>query len=79
VQSNAWVEMVVGFVESLPTHDIVLTHSDFHPRNIIVRDDKVVAILDWELAGFYPAYWEYVKANYLPNWDDVWVKERVTD
>ena len=42
-------------------HDIVLTHGDISPRNIIVNDNQIVAILDWESAGWYPEYWEYVK------------------
>jgi len=32
----------------------VLNHGDFHGRNIMVRDKKIVAILDWEFAGSYP-------------------------
>ena len=49
-------------------HEIVMTHSDLHPRNIMVSQDskegtiKIEALLDWELSGWYPAYWEYVKA-----------------
>lgn len=79
VQSNAWVEMVSGCIRSLPSHEIVLTHSDLAPRNILVKDSKVVAILDWELAGYYPAYWEYVKAYYLPSWDSKWILDSVPD
>ncbi|KAI9659582.1 MAG: hypothetical protein M1821_001841 [Bathelium mastoideum] len=37
----------------------VLTHGDIHMRNIIVRGFKIEAILDWEMAGFYPAWAEY--------------------
>ncbi|KAI9701343.1 MAG: hypothetical protein M1820_006565 [Bogoriella megaspora] len=37
----------------------VLTHGDIHMGNIIVRDNKIEAILDWEIAGFYPAWVEY--------------------
>lgn len=42
-------------------HNIVLTHNDFAPRNILVRGAEVVALLDWEFAGFYPEYWEYCR------------------
>jgi tRNA A-37 threonylcarbamoyl transferase component Bud32 len=76
---DIFVEMVADMVRAMPQHEIVLTHSDIAPRNILVRDGKVVAILDWELAGFYPEYWEYVKALYRPDWDDSWIKERVID
>ena len=43
-------------------HKVVLTHGDFHPRNIIIKDGVVTGIIDWECAGWYPEYWEYVKA-----------------
>ncbi|KAL0935974.1 uncharacterized protein CTRU02_208189 [Colletotrichum truncatum] len=42
-------------------HRIVLTHGDLTPRNTIVRDGKIAGIIDWEDAGWYPEYWEYVK------------------
>ncbi|KAI0155020.1 kinase-like domain-containing protein [Xylariaceae sp. FL1272] len=32
----------------------VLVHGDFHARNILTRDEQIVAILDWEFAGSYP-------------------------
>lgn len=56
-------------------HRIVMTHGDLHPRNIMVSWEqdqsdeetremelKVTSILDWDLAGWYPEYWEYLKA-----------------
>jgi serine/threonine protein kinase len=42
----------------------VFTHGDLNPANIIVRGDKVVGIIDWEFAGWYPHYWEYTSAWY---------------
>ena len=43
-------------------HKVVLTHGDFHPRNIIVKDMVITAIVDWEFAGWYPDHWEFIKA-----------------
>ncbi|GAO15683.1 uncharacterized protein UV8b_01542 [Ustilaginoidea virens] len=40
----------------------VFTHGDLNPFNILVRDGKIVAIIDWEFAGWYPYYWEYTSA-----------------
>lgn len=37
----------------------VFTHGDLNPSNVLVRDDKIVGIIDWEMAGWYPHYWEY--------------------
>ncbi|KJX93151.1 phosphotransferase family protein [Zymoseptoria brevis] len=48
--------------EALPVDSrIVFSHCDLVPRNIIVEGDQVRALLDWEYAGWYPEYWEYVK------------------
>ncbi|CAK7245296.1 MAG: hypothetical protein STHCBS139747_006872 [Sporothrix thermara] len=44
-----------------PAHRIVLTHGDLAPRNILVRDGAIVALIDWEDSGWLPEYWEYVK------------------
>ncbi len=38
-------------------HRIVFTHADLSPGNIIVRGAKIVGIIDWEDAGWYPEYW----------------------
>jgi aminoglycoside phosphotransferase len=42
-------------------HKIVLTHRDLSPTNIIVKEGRVVGIVDWEYAGWYPEYWEFVQ------------------
>ncbi len=47
-------------------------HADLVPRNIIVRNGHIAAIIDWQFAGWYPEYWEYTKAHYgllnMPEW-----------
>jgi aminoglycoside phosphotransferase len=40
----------------------VFTHGDLNPSNILVHGDRVVGIIDWEFAGWYPYYWEYTSA-----------------
>ncbi|KAL0950466.1 hypothetical protein HGRIS_010413 [Hohenbuehelia grisea] len=42
-------------------HEIVFSHGDLAPRNILVEDGKIAAILDWECAGWCPEYWEVVR------------------
>lgn len=60
----------------MDNHDIVFTHSDFSPRNILVDGGRVTvtAILDWEYAGWYPEYWEHIQAlrqlKPMPDWPD---------
>ncbi|KAI1430282.1 kinase-like domain-containing protein [Xylaria sp. FL1777] len=37
-------------------------HGDLNPFNVLVRDGKVVGLIDWEFSGWYPHYWEYMAA-----------------
>lgn len=84
-----------------------MTHGDLHPRNIMVvesRDDssrdpsaasriEITGLLEWEMCGYCPEYWEYVKAlhtvgpgdecddwwAYLPLSIGIWPKEYAVD
>ncbi|RYP79237.1 hypothetical protein DL769_003060 [Monosporascus sp. CRB-8-3] len=69
---DIWEEVMVG-------HEIVLTHNDLDPRNILVQGSNVVALLDWELSGYYPEYWEYCKAMRRPDWESGWIKDRALE
>ena len=40
----------------------VLTHGDLSSLNILIREEDIVGIIDWETSGWYPPYWEYVSA-----------------
>lgn len=33
--------------------ELGFAHNDLQPSNIIVKDDKIVGIIDWEMAGFF--------------------------
>ena len=53
-------------------HKWRLTHGDMGPHNILVENGRITAVLDWELGGWYPEHWEYVKMiQYLSyeTWD----------
>ncbi|KAM5429544.1 hypothetical protein McanMca71_006831 [Microsporum canis] len=45
-------------------HDIVFTHGDLNPRNILAENGRITGIVDWENAGWFPEYWEYTKMHY---------------
>ncbi|KAL9129206.1 MAG: hypothetical protein Q9217_002275 [Psora testacea] len=50
------------------TAEIVFTHGDFRPENIMVQSDlhgnyTLSGIVDWEKSGFYPDYVECIKAT----------------
>ena len=53
----------------------MVTHGDFSSSNIIIRDNKVAGIIDWEMAGWYPDYWEYTSAWHVNAYDEFWRAE----
>ncbi|TCD69488.1 hypothetical protein EIP91_007418 [Steccherinum ochraceum] len=61
------------------------THGDLAPRNIMVDGagtGKIVAILDWDASGWFPEYWEYIKAKLMTRMPLEWdlrIKEFVGD
>lgn len=62
-----------AFLRGIGTaHKIVFSHCDLAPRNIMVRDNRIVALIDWEAAGWYPEYWEYVKFLHVGGRDREW-------
>lgn len=73
--------------EMLRSHRPVLTHGDLHKRNVLVveKEDKSelnggqrkleVVLLDWEMAGWLPEFWEYFTTFMyfrIYGWEDDW-------
>jgi len=74
---NSWVVEVDKKIAQLKADfprggPYVLTHGDLHDENIFVSDDnpekkfKISAIIDWELAGFFPWWVERYRSG-LPS------------
>lgn len=58
---------------------VVFSHGDLRPANIVVKSDQqgnynISGVLDWEMGGFYPDYWDSVKATNTmsPQEEDDW-------
>jgi hypothetical protein len=64
------------FRQGLPDNiDIKFTHGDLHRSNIILTNSnppRVAAIVDWEQAGWLPAYWEDRKAHLTADYEGDW-------
>ena len=40
----------------------VFTYGVIAPRNMLVNEScRITGIVDWELTGWYPEFWEYAK------------------
>jgi hypothetical protein len=58
------------------TGNIYFTHGDLTLGNIIIsgtpESQRIVGIVDWEQAGWYPEYWEYCKLLYGVEYTHEW-------
>ncbi|KAG6221212.1 hypothetical protein E4U34_002346 [Claviceps purpurea] len=48
----------------LRENSIAFTHGDLQRKNVILKPDGQPVLIDWEAAGWYPAYWEYVMSMF---------------
>lgn len=71
-QSKTHVGPYIRGILDAHHHGIVFTHGDLRPPNVIVRNGRVAAIIDWELAGWYPDYWEFAKAFFIEHFVTDW-------
>jgi aminoglycoside phosphotransferase len=54
---------------------LVFTHGDLSSLNVLASGDKIVGIVDWETAGWYPSYWEYTTAWNVNPQNQFWREE----
>jgi len=76
----AFVRLLRNLSEKMPRHKIVFTHGDLQPKNILLQKTQEagdgckykVFLIDWEISGWYPAYWEFCNATiagrFKPEW-----------
>ncbi|EGE08674.1 hypothetical protein TEQG_07633 [Trichophyton equinum CBS 127.97] len=73
-----WEEIRIRAAKSHDTpHDIVFTHGDLNPRNILAENGRITGIVDWENAGWFPEYWEYTKMHYTVRSLERWLVDVV--
>lgn len=58
------------------TYQVKFTHGDFAPRNILISPKtlNIVALVDWEHAGWWPEYWEYTRVYFCNQGWEEWQK-----
>jgi thiamine kinase-like enzyme len=65
-------DLIIQHQRSWP---LKFTHGDLSSLNILARGDKIIGIIDWETAGWYPSYWEYTTACYVNRQNYFWREE----
>lgn len=45
-------------------YNFCMTHGDLTPRNMILDEKGRLVLIDWEMAGWRPEYWEFAKIFY---------------
>ncbi|CAL1697188.1 unnamed protein product [Somion occarium] len=53
-------------------HRISFAHGDIHLNNILVHHGKLSGLVDFECAGWYPEYWDFVVAYYMGQGVEKW-------
>ena len=71
------LECDILFSDNNEDSDMSFMHNDFSESNCIVDDDKIVGLIDWEMAGFFG--WKTAgKVHHLarphdtPFWEDLY-------
>ncbi|KAE8344331.1 hypothetical protein BDV24DRAFT_127098, partial [Aspergillus arachidicola] len=83
-ESPQYVQLLQRIVDTtLHGHRTLFTRGDLQPKNIVVErtgsyEDGCPAIkimlIDWEVAGWYPEYWEFCSATILCRWKPAWLE-----
>ncbi|KAL6706640.1 hypothetical protein ACN47E_005182 [Coniothyrium glycines] len=68
------LRQLITFHEKVPCAS-VLTHGDLSSLNILINNDTVVGIIDWDTAGWLPYYWEYTMAWHANPQNYFWQNE----
>lgn len=80
-ESSQYIQLLQKTIDStLHDHRSVFAHGDLQPKNIMVegiepRDGGPpfkITLIDWEIAGWYPEYWDFCNATiscrFKPDW-----------
>lgn len=68
-------ELVVSYRQQLAdNYKVMFTHADLCGDHILVEPStgKITGIIDWEMAGWRPEYWEYTKSLFGNRYMQWW-------
>ncbi|KAJ5530181.1 Aminoglycoside phosphotransferase [Penicillium freii] len=82
MQSPHYIRLLQEMINrTLKNHRTVFTHGDLQPKNIMVERREIhdnggadfkVTLIDWNLSGWYPEFWEFCNSTLYcqmkPDW-----------
>jgi aminoglycoside phosphotransferase (APT) family kinase protein len=76
-----FVQLIRDLSKTMPRHETVFTHGDLQPKNILLQKTQErdgarkykVILIDWEISGWYPAYWEFCNATIAGRFKSDWL------
>ena len=51
---------------------LVFTHGDLNPTNLLLSNDNVLWVIDWQASGYYPMWMEFVGLSWSDRWPRSW-------
>ncbi|KAJ8068360.1 hypothetical protein OCU04_003922 [Sclerotinia nivalis] len=70
---EAWLNKRLAIQDKsidLSSHPLVLCHMDLCRRNMILKEDNTISLLDWGCSGFYPRYFEFATLSFMMPYDE---------
>ncbi|TGO83174.1 hypothetical protein BPOR_0691g00100 [Botrytis porri] len=74
---EAWLNKrlaIRGKSIDLTSHPLVLCHMDLCRRNMILRDDNTISLVDWGCSGLYPRHFEFANLSFMMPYDESYEK-----
>ncbi|WQF87760.1 Putative aminoglycoside phosphotransferase, protein kinase-like domain superfamily [Colletotrichum destructivum] len=68
---------VAKYRSQLPdTYNVRFSHADLSWENILFNDatGRIISIVDWEMAGYWPGWWEYRRASFGSRSEIWWIE-----
>ncbi|ESZ97194.1 hypothetical protein SBOR_2450 [Sclerotinia borealis F-4128] len=53
----------------LSSYPLVLCHMDLCRRNMVLKEDNTICLLDWGCSALYPRFFEFVYLSFMMPWD----------
>lgn len=64
------------FLSTILSSRIIFSHGDYHPMNILWKNDEVMSVIDWEFSGYRPALTDVANMIGCAGFEDITAFDR---